>query len=182
MIRTATILTALIQIAIATPACTALDGTDPYALWNTVEHTEGAFHFHYPSPPWQRVTAFDRDEPVLLLDPRPTDSEGPDPGARMRIHAWADQTSEPSAYYQWRADVWRNQGYEVEEAASCQNGAGDEGSLLEARGEDLRVAEVFYAGEERLVIISVWGTWDDNHDSDLWLLLDGFEPRGAKGE
>jgi len=49
-------------------SCGSIDGTEVYALWETYEHPENAFHFHYLSPPWQLDEKSTSDHPVLLLD------------------------------------------------------------------------------------------------------------------
>jgi len=166
-----------IAVAIAAAPGCEREGEDPYALWETYDHPDGAFHFHYLSPPWEKADDHARRHPVLVVVP----SGGGD--ARLRLEAaLTGEITEPAA-----ADVERSalqdEGYEVEDPAAYESRAGDEGIMVRASGGSGWVIAVYQAGAEGVAGLEIRG-FDDAvgpDDADIRLLVAGFEPR-ASGE
>jgi len=163
-------------------ACSPKDGGDPYALWRAYEHPMGAFHFHALSPPWEEADESIAEHLVLLLDPSHSSSAqdaGAFPGARVRLEAYLADGGDLGAAAAERVALWQAAGYEVEDAMEFVNRAGDEGLVVRAADAELHLAEVLFAGDEGIALLSLWGTAP--FDDDFVLLMESFEPR-ASGE
>ncbi len=169
----------LLIFSVMCVACSDTDGTDPYALWQTFEHPTSAFHFHYPSPPWESVEDNGPGRAVLAVDPD-TDGLGDDhPNARLRLEVWVMDADSVSDVISYRRDHWVGLGYQVDPPRIYWTGADDEGIRVEATdGQYLRVTEVFYSLDERTALLSLWVNGESDR-SDLELLIEGFEPRGS---
>jgi hypothetical protein len=177
--RQALSLCALVVVTAA--ACDGPDGTDPYALWETFDQREGAFHFHYPAPPWEGWEGHDRLHAVLVLEPDPDgDAEALGPGAAARLEAWAQSGRTPSDIYDVRRQAWEALGYSVEGPELWENGGGDEGILLRAASGSLRVREAMLSCPGGAAAMSLWGS-EAPDDPDMVLLLDGFAPGPSGG-
>jgi hypothetical protein len=163
----------------ACAACSYTDGTDPYALWQIFEHPTEAFHFHYPSPPWETAEDTGPERAVLVVDPD-TDEHGDDhPNARLRLEVWVINNNPVADVVSYRCDHWEGLGYQVDPPKVYWNDALDEGIRVEATdGQYLRVTEVFYPLGGRTALLSLWVKGESDR-SDLELLIEGFEPRGS---
>jgi hypothetical protein len=159
-------------------ACDSVDGTETYALWEVCEHPAGAFHFHYLEPPWERAKEFSAETPVFLLDPSSEPSgEVDDPGARVRLEAYASEAASVADEAAARRARWIEDGYTVDAPETFSNRAGDVGIVQRASRGESRVAEVFFDGAV-VVALSLWGRGSISGE-DYSLLLESFEPRGS---
>jgi hypothetical protein len=159
-------------------ACDPVDGTETYALWEVCEHPTGAFHFHYLEPPWEAAPGFSAVAPVFLLDPssEPSGQAG-DPGARLRLEAYASEAAGVAEEAAVRRARWIEEGYIVDAPETFSNRAGDVGVVQIASRDEFRVAEVFFDGDG-VAALSLWGAGSVG-DEDCRLLLESFEPRGS---
>ncbi|MDD5308564.1 MAG: hypothetical protein PHU25_14680 [Deltaproteobacteria bacterium] len=167
----------LVFLVTAACGCGAVDGTDPYALWKTYEHPLGAFHFHYPSPPWKEADGSTDTDLVLVVDPGPTSDAG-EPGARYRLEAAVvagDVAEDASVAEQSRLEA---RGYGTSPPRGWENGAGDHGVIIEGRNDGASVAAVLLATSYGVAALRIF-TRDDIDDPDVDLLLESLEPRAA---
>jgi hypothetical protein len=159
-------------------ACDPVDGTQMYALWEVCDHPAGAFHFHYLEPPWEKARGFSADAPVFLLDPSSEPSgQVDDPGARVRLEAYASEADSVAEEAEARRARWIDDGYIVDAPETFSNRAGDVGIVQRASFGGSRVAEVFFDGVG-IAVLSLWGRGSIG-DEDYRLLLESFEPRGS---
>jgi hypothetical protein len=160
------------------PACDPVDGTETYALWEVCEHPAGAFHFHYLEPPWEMAPGFSTEEPVFLLDPSSDPSgQADDPGARVRLEAYASEADSVADEAAARRARWIEDGYIVDAPETFSNRAGDVGVIQRASSGESRVAEVFFEAAG-VAALSLWGAGSIGGE-DYRLLLESFEPRGS---
>jgi len=159
-------------------ACDLVDGAGTYALWDVCEHPAEAFHFHYLAPPWEKASGFSAEAPMLLLDPSSEpSSEVGDPGARVRLEAFASEAASVADEVAARRARWAEDGYAVDATETFTNRAGDLGVVQRASRGELRVIEVLFDGA-CVVGLSLWGRGSIGGE-DYRLLLEGFEPRGS---
>lgn len=160
-------------------ACGSLDGIDPYALWRTYQDPGHAYHFHYPSPPWNRADDAAFGLPVYEVDADP-DPLAELPAARLRLEARMYVPADLDEVIAAETAGWHELGYLTAPLEDFLSVGGDEGLLLEAWSEEVWVRQVFHEERGTVVTMIVWGTGELD-EADLELLLASFEPRGAGG-
>lgn len=183
----------LIAFVATVAACATVDGSDPYAMWGTVEHPQGLFSLRYLADVWHAAADSTAERPVLVVGKKPEEvPEGP-PVSGPTIFEFEER-------YRLRAGVvtksrdlldtvvaaerdWLELGFEVETGAPFQSAGGAEGWVVYAGLQldtPVFVAQVFHAAGKRVVALEVWGHRSIKNP-DMRLLLKSFEP-ASEGE
>ncbi len=156
-------------------ACGTIDGEDPYALWRVHEHPAGAFHFHYPAPPFDAAEGFTDAHPVMEVAPEDGDAAA---WARYRLEARLTECADLDEAAAGEAAALADGGFGVGPPEPRWNRASDEGVEIRAGDGGIGAVVFLLRGEAGVVSISLAGTGDMEHP-DVELLLDGFEPRSS---
>jgi hypothetical protein len=177
---TRTTIALLFLLAFAMLGCGTIDGTDPYALWDTYEHPLDAYHFHYPAPPWKR--ADDSTDTAFAMVVAPDDSpDAGEPGARYRLESAivpGVETADASSDERSRLEA---RGYATSTPREWTNAAGDPGLVIEGRDRDASVVEILIATSYGVAALRLFSR-EDLDDPDVDLVLESLEPRAAGGD
>ena len=171
------------------PGCDPVDGTDPYALWETFDDSMGRFHFHYLRPPWEPVSMPVSAKQVFVVeqtDEEPLDSswtDGDGPGARLVLIVTVFMVADAETVAAREMDAWKEAGGEVEPVDHFMSGSGDVGIWTGARGVDWRMLAVYYDLETiGSVAMRVAGELSNVDTADVMLLLKSLEPRPSEAK
>lgn len=178
----------LIAFVAAVAACATVDGSDPYAMWGTVEHPQGLFSLRYLVDVWVPAADSTAERPVLVVGKKTQEvpQRPPVPGPtifefeeRYRLRAGVANTSRDLLDTVVAAERdWLELGFEVETGEPFQSADGAEGWVVYAHLKlytPVFVAQVFHAVGERVVALEVWGHRSVKNP-DMRLLLKSFEP------
>ncbi len=166
------------------PSCDPVDGTHPYALWDTFDHPEGIYHFHYLAPPWEKADVPFAVRQILYVGSAraPLSEMGiAGDGLQARFGCFVETTTDVDAIAAAEADAenLRHKGVQPDPIDWFESAGGDLGVQLKVRCPDRWIASVYHDLPEGGVIrMSVVGI-EDTDTPDLVLLMESLEPRGA---
>jgi hypothetical protein len=178
---------AALLAAVVTLGCDPVDGTDPYALWETYEDSTARYHFRYLSPPWEKPGAHDADGFRLIVGPGedPLDEVGlPGDGLTSEMGLAVEIVRGVKAASAASADnvAWSKHGAEPEPVKEMENTAGDLGKRIAAAASDRSFTAVYFdleGGDSvRLIVVGR----EDVDDPDVEMILESLEPRSSRGE
>lgn len=172
--------------------CDTVTGTEPYALWETYDDSDGRFHFHYLNPPWKSLSDATSSLQVFAVEPNDDGTvdlscmKGASRCARYVMEVEAFSVSNAERIAQDDIKEWKEEGAEVESLDPFMSRGGDEGVWTGARGDDWRVISVYFNLEIDsfkfgAVAMRIAGDRDMGNMSDIMLLLKGLEPRPSTG-
>ncbi|MDJ0764677.1 MAG: hypothetical protein QNJ97_16985 [Myxococcota bacterium] len=165
-------------------ACDPVDGTDPYALWETFEGAQASYRFRYLSPPWEDISPSDTTEWLLVVNPRaPAFNPAglPGDGIRGQMILGVRTVGDGDAYDAAEADLAKwSEAQEVFFAETAQpftNLKGDEGFRVSARSEDRYLTAAYWDLDgDNIGVMTIVGKHDLD-TADIALLLRSFEPK-----
>jgi hypothetical protein len=156
-----------------------VDGTDPFALFDTWHHPDNLFSFAYLSPPWMHHGDSTDTHPVMVVQVYDELTEG-NMGSRMRLEAWSQPDMAIRELSAERYRFWKRAGYQVSPVVSYLHFDGMEGLEVVARFSAHHVHEVFFRCHAGTVAFSMWVHGDDRN-GDAALLLSSFRPGRCGG-
>ncbi|MCP4601896.1 MAG: hypothetical protein GY847_15515 [Proteobacteria bacterium] len=166
--------------------CTPVDGSDPYALWETFENDE--YHFHYLSPPWKQVGTFNASLQVLAVDPNGeplSEAELPGDGLDGHFNLIVRQGvphDDAQGAAQEDLNRWKAQGATVEPLEPFRNAAGDQGVQALAHTHDRWITSVYHdLTNGGTVFMTVIGKIRVD-TADITLMMKSLEPRPPDGD
>ena len=165
---------------VALGGCASIDGSEPYAMWQTYEHPDGLFHFRYLSPPWRLIhDPFAEGRPVLVIAPEEAFPDG-ESGYRYRLEAFAVESDDMDAVIADVKEEWQGLGYEFEEDADLTSAAGDHGGRSTGWDGASWLSIAVQAAGDRVAVMII-NSVDDPNTADMALLLESLEPRRSRG-
>ncbi len=174
-------------VCVVATSCDPVEGTDPYAIWNTFEHPDGFYHFHYLSPPWEPTSLVIPMRQAFVVDPdmEPLHNVGlAGDGLSARLEfvvemiLGADAETEANE----KLNRWKSMGADTKRIESFFSEGGDKGFRIWARSTDRWITAAYlHRPAGGVVIMTVVGK--ENVDKpDITLLMKSLEPRPAEGD
>jgi hypothetical protein len=156
-----------------------IDGKEPYALWQTFEAPDGAFHFFYMAPPWLNHKTSSSGHPVMVVDKFSEPLEnGLD--ARIKMSAFSVPGTLPEKLLSARILKLKSMGYTVSVNSNYVNWSGQDGTAIDADDGQFWIYEVIFGYKDGSVIMTIWqkgiiGT------EDVKLMRESFGPGSDNG-
>lgn len=167
-------------------ACADTDGRDPYALWETYTHVDGAYSFRYLAPPWELVNTGEEtlpDTQIIAVEPLSGDmTPAIATGAlQARYKLIVTLRAHTSAEAEARADaaVLSKSTVEPVSTAPFENNRGQSGLKVDAQLPDRNIRAVYFDLADRRAVVMQLAGRDSVAGADFTLLLKGLEPEGT---
>jgi len=158
--------------------CAAVDGTDPYALWETWEHPQGRWHLHYPSPPFALQGDGNGRELVLTVGAPRADADGLIVGGIRLLGRLS--TAGPEDVIDDGEQRLGELGLVTELDRSFVGAGGDGGWLIRWRDGARWGYLLAHHHPAGAVVVELEGDLE-GVEADAELLLEGVEPRATEG-
>ncbi len=181
--------TTFIAHCVLTSSCANVDGTDPYAFYDTFTHLEGKYTFKYLSPPWIMVNVDgETDVQIIAIDPSLDEIDtavesGP---INARFKATVSLCRTCSARETAELDLKRISGLQkednvTEQFPNCEmsefvNNSGHKGFHIKAISDERYIRFVYIAISEDMTVIMRLVSRQSVSGDDFTLLLKGLEP------